>query len=232
MPGGEVGFELETNRDVNDPRDLTALIAAVNGPIDTFVADAETELDLDGVLVLGAAEAWIGDWDGYFMGANNYLLYDDLGSGLHTIFPWGIDQSFMDPSFDVYGSTGAPDGLVRRNGWIFMRCKESPACLARYEAAVQSVVDAFSALDVEAEMDRILDQTAQAIADDTRRWYEDDWMIVQQDRFRGFIRARAAAVQAQLDGPLPELCGNGLDDDGDGSFDCDDADCAAVRCSL
>ena len=28
-------------------------------------------------------------------------------------------------------------------------------------------------------------------------------------------------------GPPPEICGNGLDDDGDGAADCDDSDCEA-----
>jgi hypothetical protein len=148
------------------------------------------------------------------------------------LFPWGIDQSFIDPDFDVYGSTGAPDGSTRRNGWIFMRCKQSAECLAMYEEAMQAVASAFALLDIEGEMDRILAQTAEAIAEDLRRWYSDDYMIAIQDQFRTFVRDRGAEVQAQLDGPLPELCENGIDDDADGSTDCADVDCAAVRCSL
>jgi len=232
IPGGESGYELETNRDVNDTTDLTDLIEAVNGPIDSFMADAGAAVDMDQLLTVGAVQAVIDDWDGYFPGANNYKLYHDLSSGLFFVFPWGIDQSFTNESSDIYGSTGAPDLAGRRNGWLFLRCKRNAECLAEYEAAVSAAVDRMQALDLEVEMDRIIAQTADAIAEDTRRWYEDDWMVIQQDRVRSFLRARAAIVRAQLDGPLPELCGNDADDDGDGDFDCDDADCANVRCTL
>ena len=104
-PESEAGYQLETNTTNPDISDLTALIAAVNGPDGSFMPDAEERLDLDEVLTLGAVQAIIADWDGYFGTANNYKLYHDLGSDRFLMFHWGIDQTFGASDLHLAGSS-------------------------------------------------------------------------------------------------------------------------------
>ena len=75
---------------VGDISDLTALIDAVNGPIESYVSDAGSMLDLDMWLTAGAVQAIIADWDGYFGAKNNYKLYHELARDRFLLFPWGI----------------------------------------------------------------------------------------------------------------------------------------------
>ena len=62
--------------------------------------------------------------------------------------------------------------------------------------------------------------------DDLRRETDMAAFDAAVEFVRQFLRERATEVQAQLDGPLPELCENALDDDGDDHTDCDDRGCA------
>jgi len=229
LPGSEPGFELETNRAAADRSDLEALIAAVGHRDGSFLDDAEPVLDVEAVLRLGATQAMIADWDGYFGARNNYKLYHEVASDRFLLLPWGIDQTFgasdsapyfRGSEYDIYGTSSD-----RYNGWLFVRCKDEPACLARYQQAVAAALETWTSLPLVAELDAMEEQIRDAVADDPRRESSVSDFEGGIRQVRAFLEERAAVVQAQLDGPLPELCENQVDDDGDGDVDCDDAAC-------
>ncbi len=232
LPGSTPGFELETNKDVGDRSRLDELIAVVNDPDGAFAENVEAELDLDAVLRLGATQAILADWDGYFGARNNYKLYDDVESGRFVLLPWGIDQTFgssdsapvfRGAEYDIYGTDSD-----RYNGWLFLRCKAERACLGRYQAAVAAALEVWNGLPLETELDAMVEQIQGSVAEDSRS--ESGTVAFENSvrQLRAYLGDRAAEVQAQLDGPLPELCENGVDDDGDDSVDCDDADCTPL----
>ncbi len=221
VPGSESGYELETNQLAPDTSDLTALIDAANQP--AFVPDVEAMLDLDAALTVAAAAAIVSDWDGYFGARNNYKLYHELDRDRFLVLPYGIDQTFSDVAYDVYGSDSN-----RVNGHLFARCKSDPACLARYEAALESALAVWESLPLIEEMDRVWSQIQASAYEDPRKEASDGDMDAAVDRMRAFLGQRGAEVRAQLDGPLPELCENGVDDDGNGDVDCDDRECEGV----
>lgn len=230
LPGAEAAFELETNTDTADRSDLHALVLAANDPSGTFVDDVAPLLDLDAVLELGAAQAILADWDGYFGARNNYKLYHDPVSDRFVILPWGIDQTFgasdsgwdAGGPYDIWGSQSE-----RYNGWIFIRCKEEPACRDLYEQAVRDALDRWRELPLVEELEAAADQIRASVAEEPRRESDDPGADFENEfrRTRSFIRGRADEVSAELDGPPRELCENDEDDDADGEVDCDDGDC-------
>jgi len=222
-PGSEDGYDQETNEDVPDKSDLTALIEAANGPADTFLEDVATRLDVRETLAVGGAQAIIADWDGYFGAINNYKLYHELDSDRFVLIPYGIDQTFGDVSYDVYGSDSN-----RNNSWLFVQCKNDGDCLAEYQEAVANALAVWESLPLEAELDAWYAQIRDSAYEDPRKEVSNAEFDADVDRVRQFIRDRAADVHAQLDGPLPELCENGIDDDGNGRTDCNDPECDGV----
>jgi len=200
-PGSEYLFELETNQDQADISDLVALIAAVNGPIESFVEDAEGMLDLDEVLALGGVQAVVADWDGYFGARNNYKLYHELGRDRFVIFPWGIDQimGIADGGYIHYGY--AIDGSTsnRENGLVFERCKQVDACFERYLDAVADALAVWDETPLLDEIELIYDQIADAAYEDPRKPYTNDDFEYGLDRVREFVGQRGADVAAQLE---------------------------------
>ncbi len=202
LPEMEQYFELETNQDEADRSDLHALIAGVNGDLEEFMEDAQAVLDLEEFLLVGALQAVIADWDGYFGGRNNYEVYHELERDRFLLFPWGIDQSFgmrdgrfSELEYDIDGSTSQ-----RENGLVFQRCKELPDCYAVYLDQVRRGVDAWNALELPEELDQILEQISAAAQEDARRPYSHAQMVQALDDLRVFLDGREEIVQQQLAG--------------------------------
>jgi len=197
-------FELETNHDAPDTSDLEALIAAVGAPAESFYTEVGALLDWDEVLTLGAAQAVIADWDGYFGAANNYELYHELGRDRFLIIPWGIDQTFGTTD----GERGEPLALLqyaidhsdsdRENGVLFRRCREDDACWADYLARLPRAIEVFSGLPLLDELEAALALTAAARAEDTRRPYSDARSEEFVAGLRTFLAERGPLVEAQL----------------------------------
>ena len=195
-PAQETKFELETNKSKADISDLTALIDAVSTtPDEQFVSEVEKVLNLDQVLTLGATQAIMADWDGYFGARNNYLLYHELKGDRFVILPWGIDQTFRyhDVEYAIDHSSSQ-----RQRSIIYERCAIDAGCLARYQDKVRTVLATFEALPLEAELDALLAQSADAIAEDTRKPYSAEQHENAVKELRLFLRERAAQVHAQL----------------------------------
>jgi len=204
LPEWLSSFELETNHDAPDTSDLEVLIDAVGAPAESFYAEVGGHLDWDEVLTLGAAQAVIADWDGYFGAANNYELYHELVRDRFLIIPWGIDQTFGTTD----GERGEPLALLeyaldhsgsdRENGVLFRRCREDDTCWADYLARLPLALEVWSALPLVDELEAALALTADARAEDTRRPYGDARSEEFVDGLRTFLAERGAIVEAQL----------------------------------
>jgi spore coat protein CotH len=193
-------LELRTNRKPNDTSDLDEMLRAINGPSDRFLEEVESKVDLDEWLKVGAVQAMIADWDGYFGNQNNYLLYHDLGRGRFVLFPWGCDQTFgiADGRFThlAYRIDGSSSGGP--NGRLFQRCKESPECYRRYLAHVRRLAEAWEGLDLPRELDRILTQIRPSVLEDRRRGYPLREFERSVQDVREFLLRRGRLVRRQL----------------------------------
>jgi spore coat protein CotH len=193
-PAQETKFVLETNETPPDISDLTALIVSGSSD-DTWLASTEAKLDLEEVLSLGAAQALIADWDGYFGARNNFKAYHDTASDRFVLFPWGIDQSFnpllVDYAID-HSQSERPRSIV------YNRCAVHPECLARYRAKVQAAATKFASLPLASWLDTWQAQIKAAAELDTRQIYTAEQRALEMQALHGFVKDRAAKVTAQL----------------------------------
>jgi hypothetical protein len=204
-------YQLETNQDVPDTSDLEALIEAAGSPSSTFYATVGELLDWDEVLTLGAAQALIADWDGYFGAANNYELYHELARDRFLILPWGIDQTFgttdSEPNAPEAHLRYAVDHSTseRDNGILFQRCWADETCRADYLVRVEDALAVWNELPLSAELDAALELTAAAREEDQRRPYGDTRSANFVAGLRTFLDERGGIVAAQLDqlGAMP-----------------------------
>jgi len=93
-----VTFDIKSEGSTLDP--LLALQDALALPDDALIAGLEAVLDLDGFITFWATEGFIGHWDGYAQGSNNYYIYNDPADGRLKFIPWGADAVFEDPESD------------------------------------------------------------------------------------------------------------------------------------
>jgi CotH kinase protein len=196
-PLQESQFVLETNEEAADVSDLTALIDAVYGsPIEDFMESVEAVLDLDQVLLLGAAQALLADWDGYFGARNNYKAYHELERDRFVIFPWGIDQTFGPERLDYaidHSQSQRPRSIV------YNRCAELPQCVTRYRSHVQDALDAFVDLPLARMLETWLAQAQPDIDADMRQPHSAEKRAVALDGLRTFLTERPTRVSAQLE---------------------------------
>ncbi len=136
---GEYGIDITSadlaldEGDETELDDLTAFVAAVNGPDEGWLEAISTVADWPEMLRMMAVEQFIGHWDGYAPAVNNYFIASDA-AGLFHLLAWGTDQTFSDQrSFH--------DGY----GLLFARCRGIPACFDGYVAAVAEVADVVEA---------------------------------------------------------------------------------------
>ncbi len=205
-PAQETKFILETNKPPSGTpippeliADLSALIDAASLSSDeSFLATLEQHVDLDQLLTVGAAQAVLADWDGYFGATNNYLIYHELERDRFIWLPWGLDQVMGLYEENFVGADYAIDhsGSNRPNGLLHQRCQANPTCAARYTAEVQEAVTAFEALDLVSSLDALYAKIEAAALEDTK--IEDDSFMNAVEDLRAFIQDRPAAVRAEL----------------------------------
>ncbi len=199
-PGSEDNFQLETNTTIGDKSDLTAAIEALNRPIQNFIEDAESVINLNEFLGTGAAQAIISDWDGYFGAANNYKVYHDPESDLFELFPWGLDQTLgiQDMKYNKLNYRIDGSNSDRPNGLVFERCKWNQACNTRYREAVALALSVWDSLPLTDELYTILDQSLDSILEDKRRPHSDQVVRTSIEQVERFVEQRGDIVRNQL----------------------------------
>jgi spore coat protein CotH len=130
---------------------ITALDAIPGGAFYPAVTEV---MQFDHFLSMWAVEAILAHWDGYVYDIiNNYRVYHDPFSGLWTILPSGIDQTFQSGGLDPWAVSGKIAG----------RCMQEPACEAAFAARLGEALDVFAAMtpgttawNIQQEMQAIL----------------------------------------------------------------------------
>jgi hypothetical protein len=200
VPGWKPYFVLKTNRAENDTSDLDEAIQAICAPPEDFVSAAESVIDLDQWLAVGAVQAVDADWDSYFFGPNNYSLYYDPGDGRFLLVPRGGDQAFgmLQGRFRYMRYPISGPRERHRGGRVFRRCQASPECYERYLGHVERTVQLWEGLDLPGELERILEQIRPFVYEEKGygRPYQRFERAVED--LRRFLRRRGGLVRQQL----------------------------------
>jgi hypothetical protein len=207
VPGAASTFELETNEDQDDRRDLEALIAALERATPAnFSEIVGQELDLDQFLSFAALEALAGGEDGYsyVLGApNNFRLYRDPDTDRFVFLPWGLDRALR-PRFEPELIHDWVPALGRyRSAWnthsvVLSGCLASPDCRSAYTARLREMSELFDELDLASAARADWALIAEASRADLRKPSDDDYAEHARRLVLEYITERPRALRAEL----------------------------------
>lgn len=183
-PGREGEFSVDEG-DPLDVSDLTALMAVTVVPDDQYFAALQSRLHVDTAVRMWAATMWIGHWDGYAPGRNNYEIQSDE-LGVFDFIPSGLDQT----SEYLLDLTDGQSPIQNR-GVLFDRCIDDPQCAMMYQDALDEVGAAIAAFDVQADIDAVAEAIEPWVVADPRRESSVGEVHARQDETRGFWASRA-----------------------------------------
>jgi CotH kinase protein/Lectin C-type domain/Putative metal-binding motif len=203
--------------DKGDDKDRSLLLAiaeALGTAPRGGVYDAlKARIDYPEVLREMAVELFMGEWDGYTLARNNYLIHIDE-RGVLRLVPWGADQAFA-----------SHESLFYAQGILLTTCLADQTCIPLWIDALKEVrVKVRGLLDA-----GIVSEARQLAALNKSRFSTDPrvtWDVAG-------VEARAQAVASELQGRLDDLISDldclstAPDKDGDGrrcKLDCNDDD--------
>lgn len=146
----EASFEKQTNASADDYSDILALFEALHAETrltdpDTWRANLETVLDVDGFMRWLAVNTVIQNWDTYGAMSHNYYLYNDPTSGLLTWIPWDHNLSLTGAGFGGRGNMGGGGTLDQNNvseQWPLIRyLMDDPVYEAIYNHYVETSIN-------------------------------------------------------------------------------------------
>jgi hypothetical protein len=172
-------FRLEEGVD-NGNRDIeevsTALLNHWNSS--DFYGDMADVLDWDSLLLMLAAEQFVGQNDGYAMNRNNYRVYFDPADGKAEFIPWDMDYSSLQ-DYEWGRSWSSPYGMIAN------RCMTDSNCKAAWAVAAAQVTDAGEDLGMISTIDGMLDVIADAAIADPKRecnlYYFDYYLTLERN---------------------------------------------------
>lgn len=187
-------FEHETGM---DDRTLIAGLAsalATESP-DAAIAAADAFVDLPQFRRFWAMTSVIGQLDSfpYSFPGDDYYLYADPATGRLRFIPWGMDETFFAPDFDV----------KQVNSILAEKCKASAACFQDYVNQTWELLGRLEQMGWVAEHDRIAAQIAPHTGADTRKSYTDADVALFQSAMRFFVGERRLWLTDML--PPPAL---------------------------
>ena len=200
-----VTYDQDSGEDVGfaDLQELKLALDAMADPA-TFFEDADTVIDMDAYLNFSATEIFIGHWDGYAWTRNNYFVYRGADARW-TFMPWGTDQTFAD-GLPIWGG----DGRVQE------MCGASLACRQKLQTAYEQVSARVGELDLVNRCDELRALIDEAMLEDPRKEYDENWVYGSIDATKAFLQNRPADVAGQYVCTDPTV----LDADGDGASGC------------
>jgi hypothetical protein len=194
--GGEITRALEADSGENrdDRTDLTNLVKAAREPdLNKRLARLTELLDVEEFITFAATEAFLGHWDGYAIGGNNYRLFHDVSRGKMVFIPGGLDQLFVVSSAPNYSITPVFKGLVARNLFAI------PEARQRYMQRIEALAtNEFRAAALHDRVDRL---AAQAIAGLTDNPAARQQIKPGAEYLKARISSRAQFVARQLAAP-------------------------------
>jgi hypothetical protein len=214
----EGGYELKTNEDSSDGTRITALWEV--STLDQLRSLADVEASMQE----WAAEAMVGDADGYYNGRANFFLYDHPDRGFIWL-PHDVDTA-LDPDFLVPDTTPLFPSCVARwaDDWHhYVVALNDPEGVELYAQALADVRARYDVTTMQDRVDAWADQIAVAAGEDPHKPFTMDSHYLQVTRMWDYVAERAAYLDAWLG------CWNGSGADGDGDgvdmcHDCNDAD--------
>jgi hypothetical protein len=214
---GAVGtlWKYGTEAEANAEASTGAAIARMN---DTLDPDALAELgDLDNWTLEWAAEAVLGDDDGYWCCNHNFYLYEHPTRGILFV-PWDLEDDFEVQGYDVDPVDGYYSGLF--NQPHFDALTQDPVWRPRYVEQLAKMNAAMDPEIVNATIDAWDAQILDAYAADPTRSVGWDEHVETVERMKAWVSAR----HAFLDSWIACEQGTAADADGDGYSSCDDPD--------
>jgi hypothetical protein len=204
--GGEITRALESDSGENrdDRTDLTNLVKAAREPdLKKRFARLNELLDVEEFITFAATEAFLGHWDGYAIGGNNYRLFHDVSRGKMVFIPGGLDQLFVVSSAPNYSITPVFKGLVARNLFAI------PEARQRYMQRIDALsTNEFRVAALHARVDRLAAQSVAGLKDHpaARRQIEQG-----AEYLKARISSRVQFVARQLAAPPRpvQLAGSG-----------------------
>ena len=194
-PEFEKTFELKTNGVADDRADIDAVVAALEAPDADLESQVSQVVNLDQYDSFWAMEVLTEHWDGYASDTNNFMIYDDPGSGRFHFIPWGTDSTFTaNPLI-----TTQPPQSVFATGMLARRLYLDPTTRDNYVARLRQLLD--SAWDEDAMLAQIdgFEALITPVAD------PDGTMGLagQIDDLRSEIQGKRDKVTAELDSGPP-----------------------------
>jgi hypothetical protein len=192
--------------------------AAIARMSDTTDPDTLAGLgDLDEWELEWAAEAVLGDDDGYWCCNHNYYLYEHPTRGILFV-PWDFDDNFDVQPYDADPVSGYYSGLFQQPQ--FLALVRDPVWGPRYVEQIAAMNAAMDPATVVDEIDTWEAQVADALQADPHRSIGWEEHVAAMDRLRAWVPARHAFVDSWV------ACQGGAttDADGDGHPVCDDPD--------
>ncbi len=190
-------------------------IAAMSATTDPAVL--VTLGDLDEWVTEFAAEAVLGDDDGYWCCNHNYYLYEHPTRGILFV-PWDFDDDFDVQGYDADPVRGYPNNMGLFAQPLVLALTADPTWGPRFVDAVDSMNAAMDPDVTIAQIDDWEAQLSDAVEADPHRSIGWEEHVAAVERMRAWVRARHAFLSSWV------ACrrGSTADLDGDGSPVCED----------
>ncbi len=170
-------------------------------------------VDLPEFFAFVTGETIVGHFDGH-IGGHNFSIYHEPTLDLWTYQPWSLDQALI-RHVTPY----------EHEGYLAYKCLHEEECLVDYVTQAQQLLGALRELDLQADVDRVIELTDEAMRADPRRPYTEAQVESSRTRSLDYILSRADELEPQLDclvdGVQPDL---DQDDYGPCFQDCDETD--------
>ncbi|MFN7142642.1 MAG: CotH kinase family protein [Myxococcota bacterium] len=188
---GEVqNFDLEEGEDVAWADLLAATTQIADRASPGWYDRVDPLLELDAFTRFVAAEAWIGQWDGYAYVSNNFRVYVD-GNGRSELVMSGLDWTFTEGA--DWGNPSAP---------LVLACRADADCAARLDAAVAETCEGLDADALLAERDRLWALIEADVLTDPRRPMRIEQVREEQTWLDQWLRDRSEMLAAQWVGGM------------------------------
>ncbi|MEX1366847.1 MAG: CotH kinase family protein, partial [Nannocystaceae bacterium] len=198
----------------DDSRDDLRVLAelATREGHDVFYGD-EAVIDMPHLLGFMAGETIMGHFDGH-IGGHNFFIYHEPSADRWSYLPWSLDQT-----------------VSRRvtpwehEGFLGDKCLHDERCLVDYVLASEQALDRLGAIDLEAEVDRVIELTEAAVEADERKPYSAETVAASRESALAWALRRPEDLRPSLDclvdGVQPDADGDGY---GPCFQDCDESD--------
>jgi hypothetical protein len=157
---------------------------------DQAIAAASEFIEIDHFQRYWAMSTVVGQFDAFpfSLPGDDYFLYADPTSRKLWFIPWGMDETFFAADFSP----------LQIQSVLARRCMESPACFQGYVDRAWELLALTEDLGLEAERERVQEEIAPHVADDTRKPFTAEETAEGQVQLGYFIRGRREVLTGFL----------------------------------